>query len=203
MHLVAFERGLPAPALSVASSSLYKICLCIRKIPLGTLRHLSSWKDLCPLGESKPTSFSCFSAGARVILAVEPVACQEEQGKLGREFLRKTSDFGLKYVGQDFRDEVGLWVRTWRQNNYWCLSSICRGERRAVDSSQLHLEVMRHRDEIQHVFRHHWCFCMSLGSLRTAGFQSTWGWVHILEIFKWSFNRSVMLISTSKSSGFR
>lgn len=92
---------LPAPALFVASSSLHKICLSIRKIPLGSLSHPGSWKDPCPVGGRKPSSFSCFSGGARVILAVELVACQEEQGKLGREFLRKTSVFGLKCVAQD------------------------------------------------------------------------------------------------------
>lgn len=81
--------------------SLHKICLSVRKIPLGSLSHPGSWKDLLPLGGRKSGSFGCFPGGARVILAADLVACQEVQGKLGREFLRKTSVFSLKCVSQD------------------------------------------------------------------------------------------------------
>jgi len=68
--------------------------LSIRKIPPGSLSHPGSWKDLLPLGGRKPGSFSCFPGGARVIVAAELVARQEGQGKLGREFLKKTLAFG-------------------------------------------------------------------------------------------------------------
>lgn len=137
LHGAAFERQLPALAPFVTSPSLHKICLSIRKIPLGSLSHPGSWKDLPPLGGRKPSSFSCFPWGARVILAADLVACQEEQGKPGREFLRKTSVFGLKCVAQDPGMKLGWESRSEDKKIFidaWAVFAEERGELWTVTS---------------------------------------------------------------------
>lgn len=157
LHEAAFERQLPALTLFMAPPFLHKICLSIRKNPLGSSSNPGSWKDLPPLGGRKPGPFGCFPAGARQGYPGSWAGCLPGRAGQAREGVSKENlSLWLKMCGAGLRDEVGLAVRIWRRENIdWCLNSICKGGRGDVDSHWLWswgLGGVRHREATHHAF---------------------------------------------------
>lgn len=112
LHPAALERRLPALAPFVAPPSLRKICLSIRKIPLGSLSHPGQLERPAASGRKKAGLIRLFSRRSQGYPGSRAGCLPGRAGEAREGVSKEHLSLWLKMRGARPRDEVGLGVKT-------------------------------------------------------------------------------------------